>query len=260
MHVTVLGSGTCVPLGHRNSAGYWIDTGASRVRFDCGAGTVHAMQRYGLAWTTLTHQFITHFHIDHVGELPALLFAFKYGRMGSRSEPLTLVGPKGLEYYLMSVMGLYRMKLLDQEFPVLIRELDPGGEIDLLGGDRLRVAKTPHTLESLAVRIDASDGSVGFTGDSAYAAHLETFFDSVDVLIAECSFVEDRKGTAHLNADDVCRIATGARVGHLVATHHYFDPEDADLAAVLTLGFGGRVTIASDGARVEVGARSHTTE
>lgn len=252
MRLTVLGSGTCVPTGGRVSSGYWVDTGERHVRLDCGAGTVHAMGRYGLPWEQLTHQFVSHFHLDHVGELPALLFAFKYGRTGERAEPLTLVGPKGLEFLLQGLIGLYRMQLLDQEFPVEIEELEPDDSLDLGGGATLRVAKTPHTAESLAVRIDAGGRAIGYTGDTSPSDDLVALFRDADVLVAECSFVDDTKGTAHLKADDVADLAERAGVRSLVATHFYFDPEAERLADRLAKRYSGEITIAHDGLTLEL--------
>lgn len=251
MRLTILGSGTCVPSGARNSSGYWVEAGDRLVRLDCGAGTVHAMGRYDLPWERLSHQVISHFHIDHVGELPALLFAFKYGRETKRSEPLTLVGPAGLEFLLQGLVGLYKMRLLEQEFPLELRELEPGGSLDLGGGASLRVAKTPHTGESLAVRIDAGGRSLGYTGDTSPSDELADLFRGVDLLVAECSFVDDNKGTPHLRADDVAALAKAAGARRLVATHFYFDPERERLADRLARGFAGEITIAADGLTVD---------
>lgn len=252
MKLTILGSGTCVPSGARRSSGYWLDAGPRRIRFDCGAGTVHAMSQYGLPWETLTHQFVTHFHIDHVGELSALLFAFKYGRWNPRTEPLTLVGPKGLEYLLAGLISQYRMRLLEQEFPVTLRELDPGETLDLGEGATLRVAKTPHTPESLAVRVDSDGRSVGYTGDTAPSDDLVELFSGLDALVCECSFVDDVRGTAHMRADDVSDLATAAGVKHLVATHFYFDPEAERLGDRLATRFAGTITIARDGMEIDL--------
>jgi ribonuclease BN (tRNA processing enzyme) len=252
MRLVVLGSGTCVPSGSRNSAGYWVEYGTRRVRLDCGSGTVHAMARYGLPWESLTHQVITHFHIDHVGELPALLFAFKYGRATPRNVPLEIVGPAGLPALVDGFVELYKMKLLEQEFPVEFRELAPGDSLDLGEGGALRTAKTPHTPESLAVRVEAEGLSVCYTGDTAPSDDLVDLFRGTDVLVAECSFVEDNRGTKHLVADEVAAMAREAGVGHLVATHSYFDPAAEQLAERLAKGYAGRITIAHDGLAVAV--------
>jgi ribonuclease BN (tRNA processing enzyme) len=251
MRLVILGSGTCVPSGVRNSSGYWVEFGGRRLRLDCGAGTVHAMARYDLPWEALTHQVITHFHIDHVGELPALLFAFKYGRATPRDLALDLVGPVGLAALVDRFVEIYNMKLLEQEFPVAFRELAPGDTLDLGDGGRLRTAKTPHTPESLAVRVDAGGRSVCYTGDSAPSDDLVELFRGASVLVAECSFVEDNRGTKHLVAAEVAEMASAAGVGHLVATHSYFDPEAERLAERLARGFAGKISIAHDGLVVE---------
>src|SRR5438094_5913719 len=80
VRLTVLGSGTCAPSAERCSSGYLVEAGELTVRLDCGAGTAHALARLGCDWEAVTHQFVSHFHIDHVGELPHFLFALKWGR------------------------------------------------------------------------------------------------------------------------------------------------------------------------------------
>jgi ribonuclease BN (tRNA processing enzyme) len=252
VRLTVLGSGTCVPNGRRNSSGYWIDAGDAHIRLDCGAGTVHAMARDGLPWESLTHQIITHFHLDHVGELPMLLFSLRYGRSSPRSTPLSLIGPAGLSKLLTGLERVLSQKLIEQEFPVTIHELAPGATLDLADDVRLSVAKTPHTVESLAVRIDHAGHSIGYTGDTAPSDDLATFFHDVDLLVAECSFISDPKKTPHLTAPDVAALATAANARHLVATHCYFDPDTTRLADLLARGYSGRVSVAADGAIYEV--------
>jgi ribonuclease BN (tRNA processing enzyme) len=252
MELTVLGSGTCVPSGRRSSSGYWLEAGSRRLRLDCGAGSVHAMARFGLPWESLTHQVISHFHIDHVGELAALLFAFKYGRSSPRDEPLTIVGPEGLQVFAEGLAAQLRTRILEQDFPLALRDIAPGETLDLEDGVVLRVGKTRHTAESLAVRVEAEGKSLGYTGDAAPSAELAPFFEGVDVLVCECSFVDDARGTLHMTADDVSTLAADARARHLVATHFYFDPDAERLMERLARRFDGRITIAADGLRVSV--------
>jgi ribonuclease BN (tRNA processing enzyme) len=209
------------------------------------------MARYGLPWLSLTHQVITHFHIDHCAELPSLLFSFKHGHAEKRTARLELVGPRGLRALIESLAAAFKWRILEQEFPVDIVEIEPDASRELGGGAILRTAKTPHTVESLAVRIDHAGRSIAYTGDTSPSDALAGFFRGVDVLVAECSFLEDVKATPHLAADDVSKLAREARVKHLVATHCYFDPDKDGLAARLARGFDGRITVATDGLSVE---------
>src|ERR1044072_1906459 len=100
MRLTILGSGTAVPNGERNSAGYFVDTANVKMMLDCGAGTVHALARYGVDWRRMTHLFISHFHLDHIGELASLFFAFRNVVGEERRESLTLIAPHGIEKIL----------------------------------------------------------------------------------------------------------------------------------------------------------------
>lgn len=252
MKLTILGSGTGVPNGARNSAGYFVELPDACVMMDCGAGTVHALDRYGLAWERLTHLFISHFHVDHVGELASLFFAFCYGMRSGRTEPLTLLGPAGLEDIIDGLMSAFGRKVFEPSFPVVVQAVNPGDPVELGRETRLLAAKTPHTAESLGARIENRGRVLGYTGDTAYDEDLAVFFSGADVLISECSFREPRPDKRHLSIAEAARLATHASVAKLVVTHFYFEPDEAELKAELERGYDGEVVIGRDGLSVEV--------
>lgn len=258
--LVVLGSGTCVPSGRRNSSGYWIESNDVRVRFDCGAGSVHAMQRFGLDWERVSHQLVSHFHVDHFGEIPALLFALKWGRSRERQDPFHLVGPVGMKARLEGLRLAFGDDLFELGFPLEIIEVLPGQSLQLGKATTARFEKSVHTPESLAIRLTTDDLSVGYTGDTAYSEHLARFFLDVDVLIGECSFVEGTQASRHLDVDGLTNIASGAAAKHLVASHSYFDVDKELLQERLERKFPGWVTVAEDGTRVRAQRRSPVRE
>lgn len=247
MRVTILGSGTGAPDGDRNSAGYFIELPSSRLLLDCGAGTVHALSRYSLPWQQLTHLFVTHFHVDHVGELAALMWAFKYSMKSNRTAPFTLSGPHGLDRVMKGLEEAYARNLFEAPFPIQLRMLAPGEDLELEAGARLSVVKTPHTGKSLAVRIDSGGRSVCYTGDTGYSEEVAEFFSGTDLLISECSYQTRREGSAHLSIDDVARMASKAGAARLVVTHFYFEVDEPALKRQLQSGFSGDVIIGRDG-------------
>jgi len=182
--LTILGSGTCMLTPTRACSGYFIESGSAQLRLDAGAGTMHAMTRFGLSWESITHQFISHFHLDHCGELPALLWCYRFGRKRPRAAPLEIIGPVGLADLVKSTSALHEANLFDQEFPITFRELSPGEAMELGDGVTLRVDKTPHTDESLAVRVEAGGRAIGYTGDTMWSDDLPTARGDVDVLVA----------------------------------------------------------------------------
>jgi ribonuclease BN (tRNA processing enzyme) len=250
--LTILGSGTVVPDGARNSSGYFVEAADARVMIDCGAGTVHALARYGLPWEQMTHLFISHFHIDHVGELAALFFAFRYGMRTARTEPLTIIGPHGLERVMEGLKQAFGENLFTPNFPVELRLLTPGERIELAPDCALSVEKTPHTRESLAVRIDCGKSAICYTGDTEYSEAVARFFSRASLMISECSFRERRPGVAHVAVRDVARMAMLAEVERLVVTHFYFDVNEDELQRELQQTYSGEVFIGCDGMSLEV--------
>lgn len=252
VRITILGSGTAAPNGFRNSAGYLVQTSDANVMLDCGAGTVHALARYGLPWEQITHLFVSHFHVDHIGELASLFFAFKWGREVDRDRAITVVGPQGLDQLMDGLDRALGPRLFEPGFPVNLTLLNPGESLSLSREATLTVAKTPHTRESLAVRISAGGRSVCYTGDTGYSEDLPDFFRGADLLISECSFLEKRNGVSHLSVDEVAVMAERAGVANLVVTHFYFPVDEGKLQARIRNNYSGGVTVGADGARFEL--------
>ena len=252
MKLTILGSGTGVPDGARNSAGYFVEAAGARVMMDCGAGTVHALARYGVPWEQTTHLFVSHFHLDHVGELAALFFAFRHGMRAPRAEPLTIVGPHGLDRVMAGLEQAFGGNLFAPKFPVTLRMLAPGERLELAPDCALTVCKTPHTKESLAVRIECGARAMGYTGDTDYSQDVARFFSRANLLISECSFREPHPGVAHLTVKEVARMAALAEVERLVVTHFYFAVDDDELKRELQQDYSGEVLVGRDGLCIEV--------
>lgn len=252
MKLTIMGSGTVVPDGNRNSSGYFVESAGVRMMIDCGAGTVHALARYGMPWKAMTHLFVSHFHVDHAGELASLFFAFRHALKEKRDEGLTLIGPRGLDQVMGGLEEAFGANLFEPNFPVTLRMLAPGERIRIAKDTYLSVAKTPHTEESLALRIDSASGSLCYTGDTAYSEEVAKFFDKASLIISECSFRERREGVAHVSIQEVALMAAKAGAARLVVTHFYFDVDEDELKGELQKNYSGEVIIGRDGLSIEI--------
>src|ERR1041384_6842704 len=92
MELRVLGTGTAAPSAGRTAAAYWVEHGGVRLLLDCGAGTRPRAALFGISWPEVTHVALSHFHLDHWGELPALFFAMRHGTLPPRKAPLVQIG------------------------------------------------------------------------------------------------------------------------------------------------------------------------
>ena len=92
MRVTALGSGYPSRRGQA-CAGFLCELGNGEVFiFDAGAGTNGAFNVMGVPYGKANKFFISHFHIDHIGDLLAY---YDFGQSNGRLEPMNLYGPAG---------------------------------------------------------------------------------------------------------------------------------------------------------------------
>ncbi|MFO7894687.1 MAG: ribonuclease Z [Longimicrobiales bacterium] len=252
MKLTIVGSGTAAPTPERVCSGYFVEAGDDRLLLDCGAGVVHGMARLGLPWDALDHLLITHFHNDHIGDLPMLLFALEHGVRPKREKPLSIWAPHGIGERLRAMEAAFGAHVADPGFPVAIREVVPGDEFEV-GPLAVRAVSTPHTEESLAYRLEAEDGILGYTGDTGPSAEVARVLAGVDVLIAECSLPDDEAIPTHLSPTSLAAMAADAAPGRLVVTHVYPQLEALDpVARVRAAGWKGETVRAEDGRTVRI--------
>ena len=252
MRLVTLGTGTVALTGARVCAGHLVEAGAVRLLLDCGSGITHRLAELQVQWREITHVAITHFHTDHIGDLPTLVFAWKYGDRPGRSAPLTLIGPHGLVDQLERLAGAFGEWLREPGFPLTVVELDAGGSLELGDGVRLRATKVPHTPESVAYSIERGGRRIVYTGDTGYDPMLAEWARGTDVLLCECSLPVDMAIAEHLTPEQCGALAAAALPGHLVLTHFYPPVERIDVRAAVAMHYAGPITLADDGSTFEI--------
>jgi ribonuclease BN (tRNA processing enzyme) len=253
--LTTLGTGTISLTPGRGCAAHLVEAGGVRLLLDCGSGTAHRMAALGVDWWGVTHVALTHFHADHVGDLPTLLFAYKHARRPGREAPLTLVGPAGTSALLDRMAAAFGDWVRVPGFPLHVRELPPGEGEELGDGVRLEARKVPHTEESVAYSIVRGGARVTYTGDTGFDAGLGEWAAGSDVLLCECSLPEAYAVPSHLTPEQCAEVASLAAPGVLALTHLYPPVEELDLPAVIGARFGGPVVVAFDGWSIELEER-----
>ena len=250
--LTTLGTGTVALSGERSCAGYLYEADDVRLLLDCGSGITRRLAELGVAWPAITHVALTHFHIDHHGDLPTLVFAWKYGQLPPRSAPLDLLGPVGTRALIERLAAAYGEWLLAPGFPITIREIMPGESVELSASVRLSAQKVPHTEESVAYSIERAGRRVVYTGDTGPDDALADWAHGCDVLVCECSLPASMAIKEHLTPDQCASLAARARPGHVVLTHFYPPVERIDIRAAMAAQYGGLVTLGRDGWHIEL--------
>ncbi|MFZ7126129.1 MAG: MBL fold metallo-hydrolase [Desulfobacterales bacterium] len=255
LHVTILGSGTCVPSLSRSACSVLVEAGSARILIDIGPGTMRRLLEAGLEIRQVSHLCLSHFHPDHSGELVPFLFASKYPEGHRRRTPLTLVGGAGLNRFMQGLHGVYGRWIELEEGMFSLEEVD-GHRRDLRSFEDFSVETMPvdHNPESVAFRItDPSGRSVVYSGDTDVSENLVALSTGADLLICESAFPDDRKIPGHLTPSLAGELAAKAGVKRLVLTHLYPDCEGVDLEAACRSRFDGEVLVAEDLMQLSVG-------
>ena len=111
----------------------------SSLLIDCGEGTQIAIKEKGWSFKPIDVICFTHYHGDHISGLPGLLLT-----MGNadRKEPLTLIGPKGLE----RVVSALRVIAPELPFPIIYKEIEGAEQTFELNGYRLKAFRVNHNV------------------------------------------------------------------------------------------------------------------
>ncbi|MGD2217794.1 MAG: ribonuclease Z [Gemmatimonadales bacterium] len=252
MRLVTVGTGTVVPDPERASACHWIEHGETRLLVDCGAGALQGLARYGLAWADVGHLIISHFHADHIGEIPSLIFALRHALETPRRAALEVWGPEGSGRLFAAWADALGSWLVEPGFDVTIHELRPRDSMDV-GGLKLQVSKTPHTDESLALRLEANGSVLGYTGDTGPSEELARFFRGTDLLLAECSLPDELVADFHLSPTSLARLAMDAGVSRLAVTHVYPQLRRLDVPGLIRqAGYSGEIIVVSDGSELQI--------
>ena len=135
LDICLLGTGGMMPLPYRWLTSMMARCDGSSLLIDCGEGTQIALKEKGWSPKPIDVICFTHYHADHISGLPGLLLT-----MGNaeRTEPLILIGPKGLKRVVEA------LRMIAPELPFSIQYMD-------LSEPRERLQIGPYQIEAFRV-------------------------------------------------------------------------------------------------------------
>lgn len=235
----VLGSGGPELDDGRASSGYVVwNQGKAKFLVDIGGGSMFQFEQSGASLNDLDAIMLSHMHVDHSNDLPALI---KASFFSDRDRDLYLYGPTGNNF--MPSATNFVQDLFDNDgafeylssyvngndvYSLLPSNINAKGKTEkvaLKGSDyRLTAVPVNHgSIPALAWRIDVAGKSIVFSGDmSNRKGTLATLAKDVDLLVAHNAVPEGARGIArnlHMTPSVIGQIAAKADVKQLVLSH-----------------------------------------
>ncbi|CAA6803485.1 MAG: MBL fold metallo-hydrolase [uncultured Sulfurovum sp.] len=235
----VLGSGGPESGDKRASTAYiiWID-GKSRILIDFGGGASLRFEEVNANIADLDVILLTHLHVDHTADLPALL---KSSFFTHASGKLHIFGPdknifmpstddfierlfknaKGAWQYLGDHLdGQARLQLKTHN----IRKNHKASLIYKNGSMTIQAISVHHgPIPAIAYRVNIGNKSITFSGDMSGQYHtLETLAKNTNILVAHNAVPQNASGVAtqlHMKPSTIGQIAQKATPKKLILSH-----------------------------------------
>lgn len=139
LDVCLLGTGGMMPLPQRWLTSLMARYNGKSILIDCGEGTQIAMKEKGWSPKPIDIICFTHYHADHISGLPGMLLT-----MGNaeRTEPLLLIGPKGLT----RVVNALRVIAPELPFPIIYNEITEPEQSFVFDGFRIEAFRVNHNV------------------------------------------------------------------------------------------------------------------
>lgn len=240
LELLVLGSGGPRSFGRASTSYVVLIDGTPRILVDAGPGAFLEAGKLGIDLAKLDVVLLTHLHIDHSGDIPAIFLDraliadqpihFRvFGPQGGGLFPSTtqfvklLFEPGGIYEYEKTFGADETIDSVD-----LPTALDsPEKEIVSEGDLRVREESTHHgDCPSVAYRVDYRDDSITFSGDMDASAisNLQRLALDSDLLVFHVGVLDPPNSpkilyTLHTPPKQIGQAARDARVRHLLLSH-----------------------------------------
>jgi len=245
---SVIGSSPAWPNPGGAHSGYMLEHHAGRLLVDCGPGVLGRLrEREG--WPHVDAIAITHFHLDHWGDLVPWVWGAMYRAAGvaidERPELWVHAGGQTVLEQFGERFGFRDM--FDRVFTVC--EYEP--ELPFIAaGIEVTPMRLPHyTLETYGFRLSVDGKTIAYSGDSGPSERLAELARDSDLFVCEATLdrgEDDGQPRGHLSAEEALAAAEDASVKRLLLTHR---PAELPVPAGIERAYDGfELELASDSA------------
>jgi ribonuclease BN (tRNA processing enzyme) len=207
VRLTVIGSSPAWPNPGSAQSGYLLQAdGTGSLLLDCGPGVLGRLREDGPL--TIDAIAITHFHLDHWGDLVPWAWLAAYGEAGTR--PQLWLPPDGRVELETFAANWGNPQMFERAFE--LAEYEPGRTFEAAGFE-LEARWVPHyTMDAHGFRVSANGTLLAYSGDTGPGDEVRSLAGGADLFLCEATLATpDRDGPprGHLTAEEALSFADG---------------------------------------------------
>ncbi|MGH2921602.1 MAG: MBL fold metallo-hydrolase [Gaiellaceae bacterium] len=221
MKLTVVGCSPAWPNPGGAQSGYLLE-GPGRLLLDCGPGVLARLRENSSenGWPEVDAIAITHFHLDHWGDLVPWVWGTMWGLGQDTKRPELWLPPGGREE--LAAFGT-RFGTPD----MFVRVFEPKeyveGEPFTAAGLELTALRLPHyNVRTYGFRVSNQTRTLAYSGDSGPSERLAELAEGVDLFLCEATLETgeaDGQPRGHLSAEEAVSAFEASGAKRLVLTH-----------------------------------------
>ncbi len=216
MKLTVVGSSPAWPNPGSAHSGYLVE-GPGRLLLDCGPGVLGRLREHE-GWPRLDAIAITHFHLDHFGDLVPWALGRLFGPGERLPKPQLFVPPGGVSVLDEAADRFGTRDMFENTFA--ISEYTGGATFRAAGFDVTPIRVPHYTIEAYAFRV--TDGAVvlAYSGDCGPSDALVEVARDADLFLCEATLLDgESEPRGHLSFGEAVATYDAAGARRLLVTH-----------------------------------------
>jgi ribonuclease BN (tRNA processing enzyme) len=225
VRLTVIGCSPAWPNAGGAQSGYLVE-GDGRLLLDCGPGVLARLRAHDGGWPRVDAVAITHFHLDHFGDLVPWIFGAAFGPGRDAPPPELWLPPGGTARLREHGERMSFVGQIDDAFDV--HEYEDGSSFAAAGFDVTPVRLEHYSELTFGLRVSNHSSTLAYSGDTGPSPGLVELAREADLFLCEATLKEPEPAErGHLSEDEALEAfrASGAR--RLVVIHR---PDELALA------------------------------
>jgi ribonuclease BN (tRNA processing enzyme) len=237
MKLTVVGCSPAWPNPGGAQSGYLVESDGRRLLLDCGPGVLARLRELGDVWPVVDAVAITHWHLDHWGDLVPWVWGNMAGPGRNRERPEVWLPPEGRARLRDFGQRLGWEDMFETTF--VLRDYEDAVPFAAAGLTVTPIRVPHYDLRTYGFRVSNGARAIAYSGDCGPCDQLAELAREADLFVCEATLERgalDGTPRGHLSEDEAVAAFEASGAHRLLLTHR---PRELPVSTGLELAYDG---------------------